>query len=96
MWAGRGYARADTATHESLIQAGEFVRAMEAAQGLRIGCVEEAAFRNGRITAAELQEIGAAFPDGPYYQYLERLAREAGAEGSAEDGAAENIVGLPS
>ena len=60
---GRGFAWLDTGTHDALIQAGEFVRAIEERQGLRLGCVEEIAFQNGWIDRAALhgarQGVGA-------------------------------------
>jgi len=70
---GRGFAWLDTGTHESLIQAGEFVRAVEQRQGLRIGCVEEVAFENGWIGAEQLRALAARFK-GPYADYLVRIA----------------------
>ncbi|HET9160426.1 MAG TPA: glucose-1-phosphate thymidylyltransferase RfbA [Caulobacteraceae bacterium] len=71
---GRGFAWLDTGTHESLIQAGEFVRAIEQRQGLRIGCIEEIAYLNGWIDAAQLGSI-AARSKSPYAEYLKRLAK---------------------
>jgi len=70
---GRGFAWLDTGTHESLIQAGEFVRAIEQRQGLRIGCIEEIALLNGWIDAAQLRAI-VARSKSPYAEYLRRLA----------------------
>ena len=70
---GRGFAWLDTGTHESLIQAGEFVRAIEQRQGLRIGCIEEVAFQNGWIDAAALKAL-AARSKSAYADYLVRLA----------------------
>ncbi len=70
---GRGFAWLDTGTHESLIQAGEFVRAIEQRQGLRIGCVEEVAFQNGWIGAVALRKI-ASRSKSAYADYLSRLA----------------------
>ncbi len=71
---GRGLAWLDTGTHDSMVQASEFVRAIEARQGLKIGCVEEVAYRMGYIEAAELRELAAARPNSPYYRYLGDLA----------------------
>jgi glucose-1-phosphate thymidylyltransferase len=73
---GRGFAWLDTGTHDALIQAGEFVRAIEERQGLRLGCVEEIAFQNGWINRAEL--LALAGNSGPYGAYLAAIA-EAGA-----------------
>jgi glucose-1-phosphate thymidylyltransferase len=71
---GRGLAWLDTGTHDSMVQASEFVRAIEARQGLKIGCVEEVAYRMGYIEAARLRELAAARPNSPYYRYLGDLA----------------------
>ena len=73
---GRGLAWLDTGTHDSMVQASEFVRAIEARQGLKIGCVEEVAFRLGYIGACDLRALAAARPNSPYYQYLGQLADE--------------------
>jgi glucose-1-phosphate thymidylyltransferase len=73
---GRGFAWLDTGTHDALIQAGEFVRAIEERQGLRLGCVEEIAFQNGWIDRAALLALARA--SGPYGAYLAAIA-EAGA-----------------
>jgi glucose-1-phosphate thymidylyltransferase len=70
---GRGFAWLDTGTHESLMQAGEFVRAIEQRQGLRIGCIEEIAHLNGWIDAAQLRLI-AGRSKSPYAEYLRQLA----------------------
>ena len=73
---GRGFAWLDTGTHDALIQAGEFVRAIEERQGLRLGCVEEIAFQNGWIDRAALLALAKA--SGPYGAYLAAIA-ESGA-----------------
>ena len=73
---GRGLAWLDTGTHDSMVQASEFVRAIEARQGLKIGCIEEVAFRMGYIEAAQLRDLAATRPNSPYYQYLGHLADE--------------------
>jgi glucose-1-phosphate thymidylyltransferase len=70
---GRGFAWLDTGTHESLIQAGEFVRAIEQRQGLRIGCVEEVAFQNGWLGREDLRTL-AGRSKSAYADYLRRLA----------------------
>tara|TARA_R110002072_G_scaffold73069_7_gene174275 strand:- start:917 stop:1795 length:879 start_codon:yes stop_codon:yes gene_type:complete len=72
----RGFTWLDTGTHESLIQAGEFVRTLEARQGLRVGCIEEVAFSRGWIDRDQLLHLGAEFPKNPYCQYLTQLARQ--------------------
>jgi glucose-1-phosphate thymidylyltransferase len=71
---GRGFAWLDTGTHDSLIQAGEFIRAVEQRQGLRIGCLEEIAFRNGWIDAQQLRKLGETLAKSEYGQYLRQLA----------------------
>ena len=71
---GRGYAWLDTGTHDSLIEAAEFVRTIERRQGLKIGCPEEIAFENGWIGAATLRELGEALSKTDYGQYLIRIA----------------------
>jgi glucose-1-phosphate thymidylyltransferase len=70
---GRGFAWLDTGTHDSLVQAGEFVRAIEQRQGLRIGCIEEIAFQQGWIDADQLRALGKRFKGG-YGDYLVRMA----------------------
>ncbi|HEY2356937.1 MAG TPA: glucose-1-phosphate thymidylyltransferase RfbA [Phenylobacterium sp.] len=73
---GRGFAWLDTGTHDSLIQAGEFIRAVEQRQGLRIGCLEEIAFRRGWIDAQQLRRLADTLAKSEYGQYLRRLAEE--------------------
>ncbi|MBI1392450.1 MAG: glucose-1-phosphate thymidylyltransferase RfbA [Alphaproteobacteria bacterium] len=67
---GRGYAWLDTGTCSSLLQAAQFVETIEARQGLKIGCVEEVAFRMGWIDAAQLERLAAPLMKGGYGQYL--------------------------
>ncbi|WP_309605286.1 glucose-1-phosphate thymidylyltransferase RfbA [Phenylobacterium sp.] len=71
---GRGFAWLDTGTHDSLIQAGEFIRAVEQRQGLRIGCLEEIAYRRGWIDAQQLGKLADGLAKSEYGQYLRRLA----------------------
>ena len=73
---GRGFAWLDTGTHDSLIQAGEFIRAVEQRQGLRIGCLEEIAFRRGWIDAQHLRKLADGMAKSEYGQYLRRLAEQ--------------------
>ena len=76
---GRGYAWLDTGTHESLLEASEFVRTLEKRTGQKIGCVEEVAFRMGFIDAAQLKRLAKLNGKSDYGQYLERLLEEGGA-----------------
>lgn len=74
---GRGTAWLDTGTHDSLIQAGNFVRIIEKRQGLKIGCIEEVAYRMGYIDADQLREIAAPLVKSGYGKYLMELLDEA-------------------
>lgn len=71
---GRGYAWLDTGTHESLLEAGEFVRTMEKRQGLKIGCPEEISFENGWIDRDTLIELATPLTKTDYGRYLMRVA----------------------
>lgn len=71
---GRGFAWEDAGTHDSLIQAGELIRTFEQRQGLRIGCIEEIAYRQGWIDAGQLARLGDALKKSEYGQYLRELA----------------------
>ena len=71
---GRGYAWLDTGTHDSLLQAGEFVHTVEERQGLKIACVEEVAWRMGFISTATLRELSKALGKSSYGAYLLELA----------------------
>jgi glucose-1-phosphate thymidylyltransferase len=70
---GRGTAWLDTGTFESLMQAGEFVRVLEQRQGLKVGSIEEAAFRQGFIDAAQLRKIAEPLRKSGYGDYLMNL-----------------------
>ncbi|MDT8345875.1 MAG: glucose-1-phosphate thymidylyltransferase RfbA [Thermohalobaculum sp.] len=72
---GRGFAWLDTGTHDSLIEAGEFVRTLEKRQGLKIGCPEEVAFRMGYIDAAALDALATPLMKTDYGRYLRNLAQ---------------------
>ncbi|WP_374342165.1 glucose-1-phosphate thymidylyltransferase RfbA [Azonexus sp.] len=73
---GRGYAWLDTGTHESLLEAGQFIATVEKRQGLKIACPEEIAFTRGWIDAERLAALAAALSQTPYGQYLLRLIDE--------------------
>jgi glucose-1-phosphate thymidylyltransferase len=73
---GRGVAWLDTGTHESLLQAGNFVETIESRQGLKIACLEEIAHLKGYITREDLQRLGEALGKSGYGEYLLRLAAE--------------------
>jgi glucose-1-phosphate thymidylyltransferase len=77
---GRGFAWLDTGTHESLIDASAFVRALEQRQGLRVACPEEIAFTLGLISRDELARLGEKLGKSDYGRYLIRIASES--EGS--------------
>ncbi|WP_046865613.1 glucose-1-phosphate thymidylyltransferase RfbA [Microvirga massiliensis] len=74
---GRGYAWLDTGTPDSLVEAAEFVRALEKRQGFRIACPEEIAFTAGWIDRTQLASLGAELAKSSYGQYLLRIAAEA-------------------
>jgi glucose-1-phosphate thymidylyltransferase len=76
---GRGVAWLDAGTHPSLLQAANFVQAVEDRQGLKISCPEEIAFRMGFIDAARLRELADAMGEGAYGPYLRRVLDEAAA-----------------
>lgn len=73
---GRGFAWLDSGTHDSLIEAGQFVQTIERRQGLKIACLEEIAYRNGWITAERLRELGEKQRKTSYGQYLIDLVEE--------------------
>jgi glucose-1-phosphate thymidylyltransferase len=76
---GRGTAWLDTGTHDSLIEAGQFVQVLEHRQGVRIACVEEIALRQGFITPAQAYALGEALAKSGYGAYVMEVARSAGA-----------------
>jgi len=78
---GRGFAWLDTGTHDSLLEAGQFVQVLEHRQGVRIACVEEIALRMGYIDADSCYALGAKLDRSGYGQYVMDVARSAGAAG---------------
>jgi glucose-1-phosphate thymidylyltransferase len=73
---GRGVAWLDTGTHEALLQAANFIQTIEARQGLQVASPEEVAFRQGWISAEQLQELGSSLGKTAYGQYLLNLVKE--------------------
>lgn len=73
---GRGTAWLDTGSHDSLMQAGNFVQIIEKRQGLKIGCIEEVAYRMEYIDAAQLHKIAKPFLKSGYGDYLMQIAEE--------------------
>ena len=73
---GRGYAWLDTGTHESLLEAGQFIATIERRQGLKVACPEEIAYRSGWIDAAALEQLAAPMLKNGYGQYLMQVLRE--------------------
>lgn len=70
---GRGFSWLDTGTHESLLDAGNFIKTIESKQGLKVGCIEEIAYRNGWIADHELQSLAAKLNKTEYGKYLIEL-----------------------
>lgn len=73
---GRGYAWLDTGTHDSLLDAGQFIATLERRQGLKIACPEEIAWRQRWIDAAQLQQLAQPLAKNGYGQYLLRVLNE--------------------
>ncbi len=72
---GRGIAWLDTGTHQSLMQAGQFIQVIEERQGLKIGCIEEVAYEMGFIDAVQLEKIGYMYLSSGYGRYLLNILR---------------------
>ena len=77
---GRGTAWLDTGTHDSMLEAGQFVQVLEHRQGVRIACVEEIALRQGFIDADHAHKLGAALAKSGYGQYVMDVARNFASE----------------
>ena len=73
---GRGYAWLDTGTHDSLLDASQFIATLEQRQGLKIACPEEIAWRQGWIDAVQLELLAKPLSKNGYGQYLQRLLKE--------------------
>lgn len=73
---GRGYAWLDTGTHDSLLQASQYIATIEQRQGLKVACPEEVAYRQGWINASDLENLAAQLSKNGYGQYLKRLLQE--------------------
>jgi glucose-1-phosphate thymidylyltransferase len=75
---GRGFAWLDTGTHQSLLEAGQYVQMLEDRQGVRIGCLEEVAFRMGFIDAEQCYRLGERVAKSGYGEYVMEIARSTG------------------
>ena len=73
---GRGFAWLDTGTHDSLMEAGQFIETIEKRQGLKVACLEEIAFRMKYIDKAQLNKLAEPLKKNGYGQYLLKLAKE--------------------
>ena len=73
---GRGYAWLDTGTHESLLDASQFIATLENRQGLKVACPEEIAYRKGWISAEQIQALAQSLTKNGYGQYLLRILKE--------------------
>ena len=73
---GRGYAWLDTGTHESLLEAGQFIATLERRQGLKVACPEEIAYRQGWIDADQLEKLAQPLIKSGYGQYLLRILKK--------------------
>jgi glucose-1-phosphate thymidylyltransferase len=72
----RGIAWLDTGTHEALMQASNYIQAIEERQGLMVACLEEIAFRMGYISRAQLADLASSMKSSAYGQYLTRVLEQ--------------------
>jgi glucose-1-phosphate thymidylyltransferase len=73
---GRGYAWLDTGTHDSLLEASQFIATLENRQGLKVSCPEEISYRRGWINASQLEKLATPLSKNGYGQYLQRVLKE--------------------
>ena len=73
---GQGVAWLDSGTHDSLLEAANFIATIEHRQGLKIACLEELAYRLGYVDEAHMLDLIAGMPDSGYRDYLERMMAE--------------------
>ena len=73
---GRGYAWLDTGTHDTLLEASQFISTLEKRQGLKVSCPEEISYRRGWINASQLEKLAAPILKNGYGQYLQRVLKE--------------------
>ena len=73
---GRGYAWLDTGTHDSLLEAGQFIATLEKRQGLKVACLEEIAYRSGWITAEQVEKLAQPMLKNGYGQYLMKVIQD--------------------
>ena len=72
---GRGFARLDTGTHESLLQAGQYVQTVENNQGIKIACLEEIAYNMGFLKKEDIEKISSQYKNNEYYGYIKSLIK---------------------
>jgi glucose-1-phosphate thymidylyltransferase len=73
---GRGYAWLDTGTHDSLLEASQFIATLQNRQGLKVSCPEEISYRHGWINASQLERLATPMFKNEYGQYLQRILQE--------------------
>ena len=73
---GRGYAWLDTGTHDSLLEASQFIATLEKRQGLKVACIEEIAYRSGWITAEQVEKLAQPMLKNGYGQYLRKVLQD--------------------